>query len=254
MRSELPRPSVVLFDLDNTLYEYEPSHVAALAAVQGKVERELGVPASAFEGFFVQAKKEVKGRLTGLASEHSRLLYFQRMIEIIGLRTQPLLALDLEQTYWRAFMARSALFPGVRDFLEELELLGIQRALVTDLTAQIQFRKLVYFQIEGLFEAVVTSEESGREKPDPVGFRLALEKLGAPQGPIWMIGDDLKKDMLGAKEAVGATTVLRVDPRILPHRTPDGVDAVFDDFRALLTMLRQSAGQERAKLAVGGHA
>jgi HAD superfamily hydrolase (TIGR01549 family) len=251
MRSVLPRPSVVLFDLDNTLYEYEPSHVAALAAVQAKVGRELGVPAPAFDRFFSQAKTEVKCRLTGLASEHSRLLYFQRMIEIIGLRTQPLLALDLEQTYWRAFMARSTLFAGVRDFLDELELLGIQRALVTDLTAQIQFRKLVYFQIEGLFEAVVTSEESGREKPDPAGFRLALEKLGSPKGPIWMIGDDLKKDMLGAKKALSATTIMKVEPRFLPQRASDGVDAVFDDFRTLLAMLRHAVGEERS--VVGGH-
>ena len=69
----------------------------------------------------------------------------QRMLEIMGLGSQVLVALDLEQTYWRTFLNSAVLFDGVRELLDEIRLYGIPTAIVTDLTAQIQFRKIIYF-------------------------------------------------------------------------------------------------------------
>ena len=66
------------------------------------------------------------------------------------------------------------------------------------MTAQIQFRKLVYFGLDELFDYVVTSEEAGRDKPDRKPFEVALEKLDINPENIWMIGDNPNSDMLGA--------------------------------------------------------
>ena len=62
-------------------------------------------------------KRQVKRQLGHTASSHSRLLYFQRGIEMLGRKTQLLITLDLEQTYWRTFLSHCELFPGVRDLL-----------------------------------------------------------------------------------------------------------------------------------------
>ena len=70
------------------------------------------------------------------------LLYFQRTLENFGMGTQILLTLDLEQTYWSAFLANAGLFPGVKDFILQLKSDGVVTANITDLTSQIQFRKL----------------------------------------------------------------------------------------------------------------
>jgi putative hydrolase of the HAD superfamily len=51
--------------------------------------------------------------------------------------------LDFEQTYWRTFFSNSVLFDGVKELLDDIRLLGIPAAIVTDLTAQIRFRKVV---------------------------------------------------------------------------------------------------------------
>ena len=108
------RPAVVLFDTDNTLYEYEPAHTAALGATRDKAKRMLNLSAETFDEAYGEARQMVKQRLEGTASSHSRLLYFQRMLEILGLRTQMLLALDFEQTYWRTFLGQARLFPAVK--------------------------------------------------------------------------------------------------------------------------------------------
>ena len=91
-------PDAVLFDTDNTLYHYEPAHDAAMSAVIKKVTSTFSITESQFETAFDQARNEIKTRLNQQASSHSRLLYFQRMLEIMGLGSQVLLALDFEQT------------------------------------------------------------------------------------------------------------------------------------------------------------
>ena len=64
-------------------------------------------------------------------------------------------------------------------------------ANITDLTAQIQFRKLIYFGLDELFDYVVTSEEAGMDKPHKSAFELAIKKLNCRPEKIIMIGDDL---------------------------------------------------------------
>jgi HAD superfamily hydrolase (TIGR01549 family) len=103
------------------------------------------------------------------------------MLEIMGVGSQVLLALDFEQTYWRTFLSHAVLFEGVKELLDDLRLLGIPTAIVTDLTAQIQFRKVVYFNLDHYFDYIVTSEEAGYDKPHPAPFQIALEKM-RPKG------------------------------------------------------------------------
>ncbi len=119
---------------------------------------------------------QIKNRLKGTGSSHSRLLYLQRMLEILGLGSQVLLALDFEQTYWRTFLSNAILFDGVKELLEDIRLIGIPTAIVTDLTAQIQFRKIVYFGLEYYFDFIVTSEEARYDKPHEAPFKIAVEK------------------------------------------------------------------------------
>lgn len=230
-------PRAVLFDLDNTLYAYDPAHHAGLAAVREKAERMLGLGADAFDAAFKKARSEVQQRLGATGAAHSRLLYFQRLIELVGMKTQVLLSLDFEQTYWRTFLANAKLFSGVKEFLEELKLLEIPTSVVTDLTAQIQFRKIVYFQLENYFDFVVTSEEAGADKPQPAPFQLAVEKLGVSSGPIWMIGDNPNVDIRGARDAVGAITFQKKHSGV--DIQPDVADMTFESFSELVVLLQR---------------
>ena len=67
------------------------------------------------------------------------------------------------------------LFPNVRELLTELNKYKIKTAIITDLTSQIQFRKIIFFGLEQYFDYVVTSEESGFDKPSKYPFELALK-------------------------------------------------------------------------------
>jgi putative hydrolase of the HAD superfamily len=206
-------PKLVIFDLDNTLYPYEPAHAAGMAALIAKAQDRLGPSGGRFLAAFTEARGVLKQDLGPCAAAHDRLLYMHRTLEVLGLKSQPLLALDFEQTYWRAFLNASTLRPGARSLLDTLRSLGIDRVLVTDLTTRIQFRKLVYHGIDEAFEYILTSEEAGGDKPSDIIWYQLRKKIGNIEPPIWSIGDDVDKDLAGPAAYFGAVGI---------HVTEDG--------------------------------
>lgn len=238
-------PDAILFDTDNTLYHYDPAHKAAMRAVKEKVVKTLSITEDQFVTAFDEARKQVKSRLGNTASSHSRLLYIQKMMEDLGLGSQVLLVLDLEQTYWRTFLGHAQLFPEVKELLDDIRLLGIPTAIVTDLTAQIQFRKIVYWGLDHFFDYIVTSEEAGYDKPHESPFNLAIEKMKASGTNYWMIGDSPKNDIQGAREKIGAATIQKVHEGVELGTGLQGPDAYFREFSELRIFLK--------KLAVKNH-
>lgn len=226
-------PDAILFDADNTLYSYEPAHASAQKAIREKMVTKFSITREEFDEIFTNARNQVKSRLKYTASSHSRLLYFQRMLEIMGLGSQVLLALDFEQTYWRTFLSNATLFNGVKDLLDDIRLLGIPIAIVTDLTAQIQFRKVVYFGLDHYFDYIVTSEEAGFDKPHQAPFQMVLEKIRPKGDCIWMIGDNPVNDIRGAKETINAVTLQKIHHGVEIGTNENKPDASFREYPVL---------------------
>jgi len=226
-------PDAFLFDTDNTLYSYTLAHTAAQKAVRDKVVGTFSITRDDFDHAFKEARNQVKTRLKHTASSHSRLLYLQRMLEIMGLGSQVLLALDFEQTYWRTFLSNAILFDGVKEVLDDIRLLGIPTAIVTDLTAQIQFRKVVYFGLDQHFDYIVTSEEAGFDKPHEAPFQIAIEKMRPKGDCIWMIGDNPVNDIRGAREKINAVTLQKTHAGSELGMGLNAPDAAFQDFQEL---------------------
>ncbi len=237
-------PDAFLFDTDNTLYPYDPVHAAAQQAVREKVAKTFSISPDDFDKAFKEARTQVKTRLKHTASSHSRLLYLQRMLEIMGLGSQVLLALDFEQTYWRTFLSNAVLFDGVKELLDDIRLLGIPTAIVTDLTAQIQFRKVVYFGLDHYFDYIVTSEEAGFDKPHEAPFQIALEKMRPKGDCIWMIGDNPVNDIRGGREKINAVTLQKVHAGVEVGTDINAADATFSDFGELRKLLARLGSQQ----------
>ena len=233
-------PDAIVFDTDNTLYHYMTAHSAAQKAVRLKVTATFSISESDFDRAFGDARLQIKQRLEGTASSHSRLLYLQRMLEILGLGSQVLWSLDLEQTYWRTFLSNAALFENVKEFLDDIRRLGIPTAIITDLTAQIQFRKVVYFGLDHFFDYIITSEEAGYDKPNPAPFQLALEKIQPKGSCIWMIGDNPTSDIKGARQHMNALSIQKIHndtPIGTGDCAPDAAFVHYSQLRQLLNKL-----------------
>jgi putative hydrolase of the HAD superfamily len=238
--SKPPRPNCVLLDIDNTIYEDEPCHQAGMEAACAGALQLLQVLPQAFRSAWSDARTEIKRRLGKTAASHHRLLYIQRAIERLGLASQVAATLQIQNAYWTAFLERAQLLPDVYEFLDDLRLYGIPVVVITDLTAEIQFRKFLLWRLDRYVDWIVTSEEAGADKPAPQVFELALAKLGGVEGAIWMVGDSAECDMTGAKKAIGAVTIQMTHGRGAACADADFSVPTFAQLRGLLRASRDA--------------
>ncbi len=190
----------VIFDLDNTLYAYDPLDKQARKRVREYACKEIGITGEQYDEAYLFGREETKKQLRDVGASHNRMLYFQKALEYLEIYPMPY-ALRMYETYWGTFLEKMKLYDGGREFIDRLHERGIKTMICTDLTAHIQHRKLEALGLAKDICMLVTSEEAGREKPAPEIFALCLKKLGILPHEVCFIGDSLTKDVEGARAA-----------------------------------------------------
>ena len=198
-----PTPSLVILDLDDTLYNYPVANKAGMDQAAAVLGSQLGISKEDWLPIFYEARSEVKGRLGRAASAHSRLLYFKTMLEKLGVGGHLDLALQLENNFWQAFIRAMEPTTGSFEFLEACRSVGVPVVVMTDLTLQIQLRKLIYLNLVTYLHAVIASEEVGEDKPSMRFIEYAQNELSLDVRNVWVIGDDQSKDGLLADACGG---------------------------------------------------
>lgn len=184
----------LLLDIDNTLYDYNITHSFAKNRVFDYCISEFNLSKVEISTAYDIARNRVHVELSETAASHNRLLYFQKMLEILKINALKY-SFEIYNIYWDSFLEVLKPFDGIYDLLQKYE---NKICLVTDLTAHIQYRKIKKMGLDKYCNFLVTSEEAGREKPHPYMFMLALQKLNLNQNEVCMIGDNFKKDIIGA--------------------------------------------------------
>lgn len=196
----------ILLDIDNTCYEYEPCHKAALEKAQASIENIVG-PLPDFTERYASAQKKIKARIPTHAASHSRILYFLNIFEQLGRHDGHIYVKELDDEYWETFFSVIQKTLGLEDFLTAVKKNGVKIVAVSDLTTSTQCAKIKALGIEHFIDYLVTSEEAGADKPDTAPFLVALEKSGGEAATSLVIGDSIEKDFGGA-QALGMTTIL----------------------------------------------
>ena len=187
--TEIATPTLVVFDLDETLYDYEKANSKASKILIQNLATATRLSEDAVSQALVDARRNVKRRLGSTASSHSRILYISEAFRILNLRPDPELFLQLEEMFWRDFMLEIELFVGVKEFLELVKEENIPLALVTDLTSNIQYRKLVKLGMVSCFDFILTSEEAGGDKSSGLPFEILDHSFMHIPKNSWFIGD-----------------------------------------------------------------
>jgi putative hydrolase of the HAD superfamily len=230
----------ILFDLDNTLYEYDGPHEKALKEVHKVLNKYIKIGLKEFLKLYEISKTEIHRELSGTASSHNRVLYFQRLIEKTKRTVEPEIILKLYNAYWDNLLKNMKLYKGVLSLFKELKRKNIKIGIVSDLTTHIQLRKLHKLGLSEYVDILVTSEEAGRKKPHPSMFLFALNKLGISPNEVLAVGDNPKTDMEGAN-AVDIDTVLLLKgvQAKLPKEDYRKPNFVIKDISELLDVLEK---------------
>ncbi len=198
----------VIFDLDNTLYAYDPAHAAGFSAVTEYAEKEFGIAPERFRELHSLADRVLRAHAgEGSAAIHSRLIRYQLLLEGEGLPITH--APRMAARYWEAFLAQVKPEPGTRETLELLRDSGLRLGLGSNMTAGRQYEKLERLGLLSLMDFMVCSEEAGAEKPERRLFDLCAQKAGCRAEECLFVGDDVERDIRGAQAAGMKTVWLR---------------------------------------------
>lgn len=191
----------VIFDIDNTLYDFDHANLCAMETVREYCRHSFNLEEPLFQEYYQKAWNRAMERVgSDTAAIHNRLLRFQCMMELLE---QPVFphAKILCCEYWDTVLAHTKPFPGIVELFQALKAKQIRIGIGTDMTAYIQYRKLEVLGLSPYIDMVVTSEEAGVEKPHPKFFGLCVEKAGCFAEECVFIGDNVKKDVNGAVAA-----------------------------------------------------
>ncbi len=231
-------PKVVLFDMDDTLFDFSLTCRDALARLRSVHPRLRSRPLHELWREYVRLLETVHADIASgaLSIDLARAQRFERLAKYCGSSVSPEEARDWSQEYRRHYQSLRRLVPGARRLLERLHertMLGI----VSNNQVAEQEEKVTRFGLDGLLDFLVISEGVGVAKPDPRIFGLALDRASARPREAVMVGDSWENDVLGARgagvPAVWFNRFGRSPPSVVPvpqitsFRSPGSVEAIL---------------------------
>ncbi|MFH1248880.1 MAG: TIGR02253 family HAD-type hydrolase [archaeon] len=187
----------IIFDLDNTLIDFwRFKTVSVNAAIKAMVKKGLNAN-----------EKE--------ASKIIRELYEQRGMEYKYIFQELMMRVNKKVDY--RILAHGLIayrktrgnflvsYKGVRKTLEKLRK-KYKLAILSDAPRIKAWLRLVSMRIEDFFEVVVTFDDTMKMKPDASPFMKVLKELKVEPQEAVMIGDNIKRDIMGGR-AVGMKTI-----------------------------------------------
>ena len=187
----------VLFDLDDTLYAEREFVESGFRAVSRVVAQRSG-----------RGEAELCQRMMRLLDEQGRGSIFDTVLDECGTEGRSPDDVRLLLYVYRSHRPEIRLFPETRPLLAQLRASGFRLGIVTDGAGTVQRNKIAALGLEPLVDAVVCTDELGREwwKPSTTPFNVALALLGVPPHEATYVGNDPGKDFAGPN-ALGMRTI-----------------------------------------------
>lgn len=188
----------IVFDLDNTLTDFmKMKSDAVTAAIEGMIDAGLKLP-----------REAVRSRIDAIYKEQGMEYQqvFDTLLESELGHIDPKILASGIVAYRRARESALVLYPHVQMTLLELVKRGIRLGVVSDAPRAQAWLRLCSLNLQHVFDAVVTFDDTREFKPSPAPFREVLHRLGAGPGESLMVGDWPARDMVGAR-TLGMRTV-----------------------------------------------
>jgi len=202
---DLKYPEAVLVDLDDTILSINASVdrcwcdvCARFAERDGGLipEKLLAAINEARTWYWSDLERHRVGRLN---LDRARQEVVEMALISLGINDRTA-AHGLADSYSIEIEEATQPFPGAIDTLKHFRRHGVRTALVTNGSSEFQRRKIGRYGLVPLFDFIVIEGEFGFGKPDRRIFQHALDRLSIGLEGAWMIGDDLARDITGARE------------------------------------------------------
>jgi putative hydrolase of the HAD superfamily len=191
----------VIFDLDNTIYDYDLCHNKSINEVFNYLIQNIqeSFDKEYLKSVYDDISKKIKYELPNTASSHNKSIYFKQLLEKLKIDFSQFQTIN--NLYWEVFYKNMVCFDGVKDFIIWNKNIGKKIGILTDYETEYQVVKLDKLGLLKYIDIIVTSEEVGIEKPSNQMFYTILQKMNLNSYDVIMIGDNYEKDIKGAMSA-----------------------------------------------------
>ncbi len=193
----------IFFDLDHTLWDFEKNSTETLRELY--LAYELSAHRKFTEDDFLHTFRKINFKLWNLYNtgqyDRDRLRNDRFLIILTELGVnEALVPSDIGEAYLRICPTKPHVFPHAIDILTYLKE-KYTLHIITNGFSDVQAIKLKSANLTGYFKEIITSEVAGCLKPVREIFDYTVRKIKADCKECIMIGDNLKTDILGAKNA-----------------------------------------------------
>ena len=232
----MPRYDVILFDADNTLFDFDRAEEEALRATLAR----YGLPVTARSvAAYLAINRELWARFDRgeVSREWLVVERFARLLRTLGRPGDPA---AMNRAYLTRLGEGAFLLPGAEALCRALAP-RCTLAIVTNGVALAQRARFEASPLRDVVPWLFISEEVGASKPDPAFFAPVLRALGEPdRARVLMVGDNLLTDIRGGINAGLDTAWFN------PNHLPGGPDVrptwEVDGFPALEALILGDGG------------
>jgi 2-haloalkanoic acid dehalogenase type II len=137
-------------------------------------------------------------------------------------------------TEWIVLFKKVRAFSRLKETLESFRSAGLKLAVLSDFPPE---EKIRYLGLEGFWDALLCSEKTGHLKPAPEPFRALSRALDLPPEQILFVGNSVRYDIRGAKNAGMRTALISRKARTISE-----ADIVFRRYSELEEKVRNIFG------------
>ncbi len=188
----------VMFDLDNTLINFwEMKERCCRAAVEAMIasglkigkKRALKIIFKIYDKYGIEDRK-----------------IFQKFLKKVCGKIDYRILSNAIVAYRKEKFGVLKTYPNVKRTLSTLKKKKLKLAVISDAPKLKCWIRLAQMGIDKYFDVVTTVEDSKEKKPGKLPFEITLKKLKCNKDEALMVGDSIKKDIIGAKR-LGIKTV-----------------------------------------------
>jgi putative hydrolase of the HAD superfamily len=213
----------VVFDMDNTLFDFVEAKLRACKAVVECLERNDDME---LLEYFLKDRKEIENKNNIASYLEDRDIYSKPSFE------------KCCEVYTKTKLQNIVVYPGILETLEEIKNNELKLAVVTDADLRNAHARLQKTELIHYFKVVVAYDMVGKLKPQPDSINYALDKLNVTPEVSVLVGDSLDRDIEPAKNLGMLTVYASYGDRNFNENRSNVADYTITNATELLEILK----------------